>query len=221
MNTMRLLRAGNLTLPITISKESKTLRAHVVVMPYRVSHLDMDSSPSPSAWPSASRAGEKKPRPAPEDAPRSMCDALAERLAEALGGALGGALSDAIADAVSGSLGGRPVPIQSAGNGQWPPSGAEASDDFLHRPVLTGRILGTDSDIAVVGFMDSEDAEELASEWAGAEAVGVLVDNAVEQANAMNMPFLLVKPSERARGGGIRGGAPRRAAVLGYFGFRG
>ncbi len=97
----------------------------------------------------------------------------------------------------------------------------DPAHDFLHRPVLTGRILGTDSDIAVVGFQDELDAIEMASEWPEAEAVGVLVENAVEHADAMNFPFILVEPRKPGkRGGGIRGGSPRPASIIGYHGLK-
>jgi hypothetical protein len=89
------------------------------------------------------------------------------------------------------------------------------SEEFLFRPVLSGHILGGEGDVAVLGFEDIEDAKELASHWPESEVLTLDTEKAIIHADAMNLPFLLIKPA--LRGGNLKGGAPREAKIFGYI----
>jgi hypothetical protein len=89
------------------------------------------------------------------------------------------------------------------------------SEEFLFRPVLSGHILGGDGEMAVLGFEDIEDAKELASNWPDSKVLTLDTEKAIIHAEAMNLPFLLIKPA--LRGGNLKGGAPREAKIFGYI----
>lgn len=89
------------------------------------------------------------------------------------------------------------------------------SEEFLFRPVLSGRILGGDGEVAVLGFEDIEDAEEIASTWTDSDVLSLNTHKAILHAEAMHLPFLFIKPA--TRGGNIKSGTPREARLFGYI----